>query len=404
MVESLIGDFNPIQVLISFALLILFFLLFPRIMLYSSVSRINMSLEKLNQYKMESESLFLSKFRRNERKKAKEYLDRMKEIMIVLPTSLDPVGIVKKLEHILDVTENKMKNFINIIAGNKDDEMKANLLMAFKGVYTNHQIYMQVWHLKKLIEKTKNIQLGMFAMFLPIYEEISESAKEAVRAFVNGLPIGDSVGPFVSSLFMTKKPKEIAEDVIMTKEKYKDMNLFILKSKGPGGRLGKYGDAVKKIVEKNEIDKIITVDAGLRLEGEETGKVVEGIGVLMGGPGVEKTKIEEIATEKKIPLEGYVIKMSAPQASKVMGKKIYQGGLEAYNRIIENLNMEKLKNVLIVGVGNTVGIGNNKEDVKDLPRKLRKYWKEEKDETSAIGLMSIFPFGKFLNFGKWSEH
>lgn len=396
MAFSLLGNVDPIQTVISIVLLLAFFMFLPRMMFMSSMSRINVSLAKLGKFAVESEDLFLGEFKKRERKNAKKFLDRMKELKIVPPTVLDPAGVVRKLEHILDTTEDKMRAFVDTIAPKYDEEKKANLFMAYIGVYGAHQIYLIVRHLKYVIGKTKNFQLGAaIQMFLPLYEEMAESQKAATDAFVRGLPIGDAVGPMVAAMFMTKEPEELAQNIVVAKSKFEGKNLFIMKAKGPGARLGKYGDAINRVMEKNKIDKIITIDAGLRFEGEETGKIVEGIGVLMGGPGVEKTKIEDIAVKKNVPLEGLVVKMSAPQASSIMRREIYRGGIEAYRRVVENLKTDsKSKNVLIVGVGNCSGIGNVKDDLKSLPRKMTKYWKEQKkEEVSSFGLAGAFPIG-----------
>jgi len=50
---------------------------------------------------------------------------------------------------------------------------------------------------------------------------------------------------------------------------------------------------VRSIVKDENINKSITIDAAVKLEGEETGKVTQDIGVVIGGPGVDKWTIEE---------------------------------------------------------------------------------------------------------------
>ncbi len=393
--DSIWSGFDPLKILLSLVTLTLFFLLLPRLMLYAALTKIRKSLVKLQNYSIEAEDLFLKAITSKPSKALRMSLEPMKNLIVVEPTNLDPYGIVRKLEHLLDNSEDKIKRYIDQIAPNKTEEEKANLAMAFKGVYGANQLFVIIRHFQKLIEKTNNYQLGSaIQMFLPMYEEVAESQRDATEAFIKGVPIGDSIGPFVAANFISKKPKQIAEDIMLAKEKIGNKNVFILKSNGPGSRLGKYGDAVKGIVEKNKIEEIISVDAGLRFEGEETGTVVDGIGVLMGGPGVEKYKIEEIATQKNVPLEGYIIKMSAPQASKAMSRKVYEGGKKAVKIVENHIKNTKAKSILLIGVGNTIGIGNTKKELLSIPKKLAKYWKNEgKESTSYFGLMKVFPFG-----------
>ena len=53
---------------------------------------------------------------------------------------------------------------------------------------------------------------------------------------------------------------------------------------------------------------IITIDAALKLEGEDTGEVAEGIGAAIGGPGIERYKINliddlEFSSRARWPLD-----------------------------------------------------------------------------------------------------
>ncbi|MFB6076982.1 MAG: DUF1512 family protein, partial [Candidatus Nanohaloarchaea archaeon] len=221
---------------------------------------------------------------------------------------IDPSGLVQKLEHVLDESDDKMERFVDSLAGDDIDETeRSNLRMSFKGVYGATQIFVMVRHLKELIENTRSLQLaGMLQMMLPLYTEIAESQRKAAEAFIDGVPIGDGVGPLVAAKFMSDGGEEIAEDVLVAEEEHEGTDLHVVKSRGPGARLGKYGDAIEQVVEEEDIDRMIFVDAGMRYEGEETGKIVDGTGVMMGGPGVEKYKIEEIAADHDIPLDGYI--------------------------------------------------------------------------------------------------
>ena len=89
---------------------------------------------------------------------------------------------------------------------------------------------------------------------------------------------------------------------------------------------------------KVELSAIIMADAALKLEGEKTGEMVEGMGAAIGGIGTEKFGIEEVAAKHAIPIYAILVKESQIEALTVMRKEIAdasQAVLEAANAVIE---------------------------------------------------------------------
>ena len=388
--------FMIIQTLISVLFVGMIFF-FPRLMVWNVDRKMRSLLDEMEAYRDNTQSRFLEKLTDSPSESTKQRLDSMRNIQMSQPANIDPAGMVDKLEHLLDTSDDKFNRFVRDHADTEDEDQLADLNMAFKGVMGTHQMYKVIRHFRQLIQKTKNYQIvGIVQMTLPIYEEMAKSQKEASRAFLDQAPIGDAIGPLVAAKLIEDEPEEISEDIIHSEEEVEDQKVHVLKSRGPGARLGKYGDAIDTLADENDLEAVITVDAASKFEGEETGTVAEGVGVMMGGPGVEKTKIEEVATEHDIPLEGVVIKQSGPEASKAMKREIYDSYEEAVEKTKE-VASEFDGEVAIVGVGNTCGIGNTREDVRNVHSKLRKYWKEydEKDEeeVSYMGLLSVMPGG-----------
>lgn len=360
-------------------------------MVWQANRRISSVLVELKAYHNDAEEYFLQGMKPVDG--YKERYRSMKNFQFSQPTVLDPAGMVDRLENVLDASENKFKRFVERNADTEDEEELADLNMAFKGVMGTHQIHKVMEHFQKLIEKTRNFQvITLVQMMLPIYTEIAESQKGATRAFMDNAPIGDAIGPMVAAKMITEEPEEIAEDIMHSEEELEEHTVHVIKSRGPGARLGKYGDALEELTDETELEAIITIDAASKFESEETGTVNEGIGVMMGGPGVEKSKIEEVATENEIPLEGVVIKQSAPEASKPMKKEIFDAWEPAKDKA-EEIASEYDGEVAIVGVGNTCGVGNTRDSTRGIHNKLRKYWKEyeqqEDEDVSYMGLMSI---------------
>jgi hypothetical protein len=110
---------------------------------------------------------------------------------------------------------------------------------------------------------------------------------------------------------------------------------------------------------KVPLNSIIMVDAALKLEGEPTGEVSEGVGAAIGGIGVEKFQIEDVATKHGIPVYAVLVKESDSEAMTTMKQEIVDAiprVMGMVSRIIEQRTKEGEK-VLLAGVGNTLGIG-----------------------------------------------
>ncbi|MCK5698256.1 MAG: DUF1512 family protein [Candidatus Aenigmarchaeota archaeon] len=184
----------------------------------------------------------------------------------------------------------------------------------------------------------------------------------------------------VAASFKTEEGKEIAKEVIVSKETIEGKTVFVMKAKGPGASLGKLGKAVEEIRESESIEHIITVDAAGKMEGEITGSIAEGVGVMMGGVGVERSKIEELALKHDLPLDGIAIKMGVMEASATLPEKVYKAQEHARDITKRLIKETKNGNILLLGVGNSCGVGNTKSTLKGLDVKLKPIWKKQKKE------------------------
>ena len=398
--NNLLTQLYQIVMILSFLVLPALIIFGPKLMVWQVDRRMKDTLMELEGYKDATEAMFLDKLTSSPKPGLKDKMSSLKNFQMSQPTTLDPSGMVQKLEHVLDTSEAKFDRFVRNHADTEDEEDIADLTMAFKGVMGTNQIYKVMSHFRQLIKKTQNFQMiGLVNMMMPIYAEIAEAQKGATRAFVNGAPTGDGIGPLVAAKLIESdedEVEEVAEDIVKSEEEINGQKIHVVKSKGPGARLGKYGDAIDTLAEENDLEAIITVDAAGKFEGEETGAVYEGVGVMMGGPGVEKSKIEGAATDHDVPLEGVVIKQAPPEASKPMKKEIYEAYHEAVDKVNE-LVAEYDGEVAVIGVGNTCGVGNTRSDVAGVHNSLRKFWKEyeeqEEDEVSYQGMMGVMPGG-----------
>jgi hypothetical protein len=157
--------------------------------------------------------------------------------------------------------------------------------------------------------------------------------------------------------------------------------------------LGKLGKAAEKIIKEEKITKIITVDAAAKLEGEKTGSVAQGVGVAIGGAGVDRSYIENMATKSEMPLDTYVVKMSQEEAIMPIKKDILNSIPRVISLVEENISEAK-GDVLLIGVGNTVGVGNDKKAALEAESKAIKILgilKERKLHKKKGFLESLFP-------------
>jgi len=352
-----------------------FFLFYPRIMTSQIMWKLERSAKMLEDMSAKSKAFILKSMATKPTGSMKESVDRFFEFFVIEPVSTDPFGVMRKIEHLMQEQRDRFVYFVKQNAADADSERRACLEMGLAGGITMHMIAKIVRHYVELVRKTKSVQIAMILqMQLPMIERMAKAIYKGTQAMTKGQPIGDGIGPMVAANMMDKRPKEIEEDVLMTTKKISGRTAYVLKATGPGGRLGRPGKAVDKLVRKHRIDRIIAIDAAAKLEGEKTGSVAEGVGVAMGGPGVERSYIENIAVKKGIPLDSIIVKMSQEEAITPMRKAI-KDAVPTVNESIKRViaRTKKGGKVIIVGVGNTSGVGNDPKAVKEASAWIDKY-------------------------------
>lgn len=303
------------------------------------------------------------------------------EFFVVPPVDLDPNGLVRKFEKILDLSEDRFKQMVKEVAPLADEETKANIVMTLKATLAINDVAKQVRHNLELGRKGNLQILLMLQMSIPLIMRVVKAQFEGAKTFSEGKPVGDGAGPIVAGLLMKDYKNEYIteiEDMFVAKKRMEERDLVIARAKGPGARVGRVGKAVRYILEKESIDKIITVDAAAKLEGEETGKVARGIGVAIGGPGVDKWAIEEEIVKRNIELDAVIVKMSPEEAISNMNQKIADASIEAFELVQKLIyNSPDDANILVVGVGNSCGIKNILDNISEIEVKQDKIDEQE---------------------------
>ena len=290
-------------------------------------------------------------------------VDRFLEYFTILPVDLDPNGLVHKLDHIMRTRDDRVRAEIKklcIGAGDKEISKIENILEAATAL---NLIYKVVRHYYLMGKRTTSMFiLVQLQMVMPLLLEEAEALQKAISAFKRGQPIGDSIGPMVVGKMMFGKEKKFAaRETMYSEDEYKGRKIYLLKAEGPAGTVGRPGEAITRLVGDMgiKIDTVIMIDAALKLEGEKTGDVAEGIGAAIGGIGVEKYQVEEVAARFNIPIYAVIVKQSVQDAITVMRKEIADAFEKVTNTVysvIEDRTSEG-QSVMVIGVGNTIGVG-----------------------------------------------
>ena len=290
-------------------------------------------------------------------------IERFLEYFTIGPQSLDPAGIVWKLEHILDVRDTRFKDEVKLMAPSADETQANNLENTLEAAMALNYIYKVIRHFYLLGKKTHSLYVIMqIQMILPMVMREAEAYASALKAFAYGQPIGDGAGALVAAKLMHgNETRKIAKDCVAATVPFEGRTAFVVKAEGPGGNVGKPGDAIKAVIDENDgkIAMVVMIDAALKLEGEELGEIAEGVGAAIGGPGVDQFKIEESLLQYHIPINAVIIKEDIGDAVSPLRKEIF----DSIDNVIERVKqvvLERTKEgdkIVIAGIGNSIGIG-----------------------------------------------
>jgi len=367
---SLIPGTDSITQVLSLVMYVFFigFIFYgQRIQMYIMIREVENSLHKLRRIKEEGKKIAIDVIKELGKPAIdpSPRIDRYLEYFTIAPQSMDPAGIVAKLDHILDTRDERLKEEVKLMAPQlENDEVQINNLEnTLEAAMALNFIYKVVRHYYIQGKKTLSLYVIMqLQMILPLVMKEAEAYPSALKAFAYGQPIGDGAGPLVAGRLMHGyEVRKLPKDCVIASVPLEGRTALVIKAEGPGGNVGKPGDAVEAAIEENEgkIACLIMIDAGLKLEGETVGEVAEGIGAAIGGPGVDAFKIEEKLTKYKIRNYAVIIKQDIGDAVSPMRKEINDSidkAIEQVKLMIRERTKEGDK-VIIVGVGNSIGVG-----------------------------------------------
>jgi len=351
--------------LLSYLFIFVFIFYGQRIQMYVMIREVESSLFKLKFMRDEGRKTAIETIKEigNPSTDPSSRVERYLDYFTITPQSMDPAGIVYKLDHILDTRDNRLKDEVKLMAPACDEVQINNLENTLEATMALNYIYKVVRHYYLQGKKTLSLYTIMqLQMILPLVMKEAEAYSSALKAFANGQPIGDGVGPLIAAKLMHGyESRKVPKDCVAATVPFEGRTALVLKAEGPGGNVGKPGDAIKTVIEEKQgkIAAVVMIDAGLKLEGEKVGEIAEGIGAAIGGPGVDAYKIEESIVNYKIPLYAVIIKEDIGDAVSMMRKEISDSVDKAIERV-KTVIAERTKEgdtVIIVGVGNSIGVG-----------------------------------------------
>jgi hypothetical protein len=336
-----------------------------RIQVYLSLRKVGGSLRALERMRDDTKKRLIQEFSKygGDVIEIKAETDRLLGSILIDPVSMDPSGIVYKLEHLIKTYEDYFKKKVEKLTPSAEKIVRQNLSNLVEIGMSLDYLYRYVRHLYASAKRYNDLfAVVQLQMTLPLLMDSAEAYYAATDAFVKGEPIGDSFGPMVAATLINSanaKTQPISEETVYSEVSYEGRKLLVVKAEGPGGTVGRPGEAVEKLLESNpDTSLVITVDAALKLEGENSGEVAEGVGAAIGGPGVDRYRIEGIATKHNIPMYAVVVKMSEKEAITKMKDEI-KNQVDEVLRRVRRLLYEKTEpnsKVLIAGIGNTIGV------------------------------------------------
>lgn len=293
----------------------------------------------------------------------KAFVDRIIDRFVIDPVSVEPTDIINRMKLLMRSNEDTVREMITAVNPNIDPMTRSQIEISTEVVNALNLIYKVIRHYLIMAKKLNSIMIMyQLQMVAPIYVKYAEAYAKAQKVFLQGIPIGDGLGPLVASRFLMKADQKftVSKDTIAGSIEFEGRKVVVVKAEGPMATVGTPGEGVQNVIEREggRVSRIITVDAALKLEGEETGSVAEGMGVAMGDPGPEKIAIERVAVKYGIPIDAVIVKMSMEEAITEMRKEVYQAADKAIE-YVKRIILERTKpgsTVVVVGVGNTAGI------------------------------------------------
>ena len=143
-------------------------------------------------------------------------LEALLQFFAIQPNRMDPSGVVHRLEHLVDIADDRVKSEVKALAPSADETQVQNLQNLVEITRGINSLYRTVRHHYLTGKKGGSIySMVQIQMELPLIMEEAEAYFSFIDAFKQGKPIGDGVGPLVASKLMADSaPHEVAREMV----------------------------------------------------------------------------------------------------------------------------------------------------------------------------------------------
>ncbi len=354
-------DGESILAVISFLIYFGFclFCIYQReIMLRLELRKVRKSLREISNMVKESRSMLISCFddKLSEEEKG-EGFDKVLDYFVIAPIETDKSGVMSRLEYLLDTGDETLETLVKPLTPVGDLERLEDLKQMFREAIILNRTFKMVREMYLSSKKSKSLETMMQAtMNLSLFVREAKIRFKAVKAYVDAEPIGEGIGPLVASELMDGSPFEVRDGVVFSERKHNGRDLLIIKPKGPGARRRNLGRVVEaKIMEEKRVAGVVVITAEVKLEGEKSVIITPATGVAFVSEP-DKYRLEELASQRKIPLISLIVKMSNEEYFTKMSDEIRSAVpkvIEKFEDIIGGLGEGK---IVVVGSGNTMSI------------------------------------------------
>ena len=176
--------------------------------------------------------------------------DKFLEYFTIMPVDLDPNGIIGKLDHVMRTRDERIRLEIKRMAAGMSESQASRIENILEAATALNMIYKVVRHFYLMGKRTTSMfVLVQLQMVMPLLLQEAEALQSAIGAFKKGQPIGDSIGPMVvGKMMIGKEKKVIARETVYSEDECMGRKLYLLKAEGPGGTVGRPGEAVQKLI------------------------------------------------------------------------------------------------------------------------------------------------------------
>ncbi len=291
-------------------------------------------------------------------------LKKTLDFFTIEPVTIEPTDIIKRMDHLIRTSDKSFREIVKKALPSLGRYERSLIETGLSIVSAIYMVYKVVRHYLLTGEKENNwILLMQLELLMPQILKIVTAYHKALDAFTTGKPVGDGIGPLIAYRLIEEGEvvsKRVIDETSIYEVKLANRRFFIIKAEGPGSNVGHPGRVLADLVDQlnGNVDLIITIDAALKLEGEDTGEIAEGVGAAIGDPGPEKIAIERAASKYNIPLRALIVKMGLPEAIQTMRKEIYEAGeiaVEYVKKLVDRLTSEN-STIIVAGIGNTMGV------------------------------------------------